>query len=303
LKRVFADFGRPDVVHIQSTIDAGILAFEHLVSMKIPYVITEHGSFFRRHMVPDWKLPLVKKCFGNACASFAVSNSLIADLQTIGVEAKIGIMPNTYDSELFNIEGAQRSEIFTFVMVCALHESLKGVDIAVEAFAKLLQHHDDCRLIIAGAGPDAVQIDQRIDRLGIASNTKTIGPQSRADVARLMKKSHCIVSASRVETFGVTLIEGLACGLAAVATRSGGPEDFIVAPHGVLVPVNDPERLAIAMRDTLENYDSSADARVARNEYVTRNYSKQAFYSRIAPVYDRVCACGKPGAAAGSSSN
>jgi len=53
---------------------------------------------------------------------------------------------------------------------------------------------------------------------------------------------------SRYETFGVALVEAMATGLPAVATRCGGPEDIVTDQTGQLVPPDDPDALAEALQ-------------------------------------------------------
>lgn len=287
LGRVYADFGRPDIVHVQSALDAGILASSSLTKQKIPYVITEHATFYRRGIVPQWKKPLLDACFGNAFASFAVSASLVEDLRRIAISGDIGVLPNIYDCDLFNVSGVHRSGTFTFLMVCSL-VAHKGVDNALRAFAEVHREHDDSRLLIAGDGPDRVELERLIGELGVRPAVRILGHQSRQDIARLMKQSHCIVSASSVETFGVTLIEGLACGLSAISTRSGGPEDFVIPPFGELVPTDSPGELAREMGNSIRNYDGSTEALESRNRYVRERFSKHAFYDRLSAVYGKI---------------
>jgi glycosyltransferase involved in cell wall biosynthesis len=286
LRRVHADFGRPDIVHIQSAVVAGVYGADLVRESNIPYVVTEHATSYRRGKVPESNYAPIRQCFENAFAAFAVSTTLIDDLEQIGVSSNIGVLPNMYEGELFNLDGIDRNPVFTFLMVCQLNAK-KGIDIALAAFAKAHAEVGACRFLIAGDGPDADKAEQQIDALNIRDNVSLLGQQSRECVARLMKESYCIVSASRFETFGVTLIEGLACGLTAIATRSGGPEDFVKPPHGSLVPVDDADALAAEMIRTMRDYDGSEEALCARNQYVQDRFSKEAFYRRISAVYER----------------
>lgn len=287
LKLVFSDFGRPDIVHIQSAVVVGVHGADAILEHKIPYVITEHATSYRRGRVPEQNIPAIRQCFEHASAAFAVSTTLIDDLKRIGVSNRIDVLPNMYDSNLFNLENIDRSDDFTFLMVCQL-TAKKGVDIALEAFAKVHSEYEGCRFLLAGDGPGREQIAQQIDALGIRGVAQLLGSQSRENVALLMKKSHCIVSASHFETFGVTLIEGLACGMTVVATRSGGPEDFVVPPFGSLVPTNDATALAGEMSRMLRTCDKSKEALQERNKYVNERFSKEEFGRRVSAIYEKV---------------
>jgi len=74
-----------------------------------------------------------------------------------------------------------------------------------------------------------------------------------------MQATDVFVLSSHYETFGVVIIEALACGKPVVATRAGGPECIIHEKNGILVSPENIEELAVAMiklRTEVKNYDS-----------------------------------------------
>ena len=74
------------------------------------------------------------------------------------------------------------------------------------------------------------------------------GLLNREEVRNIIQESHVVVSSSIIETFGVTLIEGMSCGKPVIATRSGGPEEFVTPEVGILIPTDDITALANAMK-------------------------------------------------------
>ena len=69
-------------------------------------------------------------------------------------------------------------------------------------------------------------------------------------------KSHVLVSASNMETFGLTIAEGLLRGIPVIATKSGGPCEFVNERNGILVNLAEKEEgLFNAMMQVKTNYD------------------------------------------------
>ncbi|HRB37957.1 MAG TPA: glycosyltransferase, partial [Bacteroidia bacterium] len=78
---------------------------------------------------------------------------------------------------------------------------------------------------------------------------------SRTEVKRELDNCHSFVLSSNYETFGVVLIESLACGRPVVTTESGGPSDFIHSRNGITSSTSI-DSLANAMTKMMEEYNT-----------------------------------------------
>ncbi len=101
----------------------------------------------------------------------------------------------------------------------------------------------------------------------------------------LFHRSHVVLSASDFETFGITLIEALSCGRPIIATRSGGPQDFVTDEVGILVPKNNSAAMAEALRTIRENYTRYQPQ--ALHDYVEARYSEAAIVQRLTELYEQ----------------
>ena len=98
-----------------------------------------------------------------------------------------------------------------------------------------------------------------------------------------MSKAHAFVLSSQHETFGVVLIEALAQGLPLIATRCGGPEDIINKDNGLLVPINDVDRLAEAMFSIYNNYEKYDPEKL--REHCKEEYSEKSISLKLIEIY------------------
>lgn len=119
--------------------------------------------------------------------------------------------------------------------------------------------------------------------LGIDGRLEFAGSQPPARVADYMRESALLVLPSRRESFGAVLVEALACGIPVVATRCGGPEDFITDAVGVLVEKENPEALAAAIRAVLSRLDEYPAAALSR--YAHAGYAWEGIADRTWQVY------------------
>ena len=132
--------------------------------------------------------------------------------------------------------------------VCSL-DAWKGIDVLIRAVAIMRDAGVTTPLIVAGEGPFRPEIERLIGDLGLQEQVNLIGQQSRSSVARLLHQCTLFVLASRFETFGIAVLEAMACGKAVVGTTVDGILEIIDDwKNGILVKPDDPPALAVAIR-------------------------------------------------------
>jgi glycosyltransferase involved in cell wall biosynthesis len=113
-----------------------------------------------------------------------------------------------------------------------------------------------------------------------------LGTLDRGSVVKEMQSADAFVLSSRHETFGVVLIEALACGLPVIATTCGGPECIVEPDDGLLVPPNDASALAGAMERMM--VQRSLYSAVKLRERCLTRFGGKAVTTQIADVYAKV---------------
>ena len=176
---------------------------------------------------------------------------------------------------------------FRFAVVALLNKN-KAIDVLLEAFSRAFGDTGVGEVIleIAGDGEERGNLEKLSRQLGIQDKVRFLGMLPRQEVRNLLQRSHVLLSSSYVETFGVSIIEAMACGRPVIATRSGGPNDFVNDENGLLVPPGDVESLSKAMSYVKRNY-SKYNSREIRN-YCVRRFGKRAVASDLENAYREV---------------
>lgn len=141
----------------------------------------------------------------------------------------------------------------------------KNPELLVRAYSLLPDHiQRQHRLRIVGSGSLDHALRSRISRLGLSSHVDVIPWMEHERLSRIMSKCSLFVLPSFVETFGIVLIEAMACRKPVLATDIPGPRDIVIPGHnGFLVPPNNPIMLRDKLQLLLE--DSNLRSEMGRN--------------------------------------
>ncbi len=277
------EYGKPDVIHLH-VFHAARLGIDASIRFEIPLVWTEHFSDIDRQLI-DRKdeIELVELCKA-ATARVAVSRAFKASL-----EAKFGVsfdyIPNVYQSDLFKPdERRPDTNPFIFVTVGNL-DGNKNQERLIRAFQLAFSPTESVLLKIVGDGEDWDFLRKLISRNSLEKQIEMTGYLSSAEVLEVFHRSHAFVLPSDYETFGVAVIEAMACGLPAIATKCGGPESIITSDRVGLLVEKNPKALAEAMRKLYENYQEYSRSEVAR--FAWDNFSYEAVGQRLTELYQK----------------
>jgi glycosyltransferase involved in cell wall biosynthesis len=152
----------------------------------------------------------------------------------------------------------------------------------LEAFAGLAV--PATRLLIVGEGPERARIEAGISRLGIGERVILTGQQSSA--MPFYAVADLAVLPSRSEGSPNALLEAMAAGVPAVATRVGGvPEIACDGETALLVPAGETGALRTAMGRLLEDAGLSERLASAARQLVEREYTPRSRAQRLAAFY------------------
>jgi glycosyltransferase involved in cell wall biosynthesis len=226
---------RPDVVYAHFLVPAGLWG---ALLGRAPLVVTAHGQ----DVANIGRLPGVRAAtrlvVRRASAVVAVSDYLrrLLEERVPAARGKTEVIDCGVDLERFRTLERAPGPAPAFLCLGSLSERKNVVSLAA-AFERL----GEGTLTFVGAGPLRDELEGR-------AGIHVIGPVAHGRVPELLGVADVLCQPSLVEPFGQSTLEALACGRSVVATRVGGPPEFVPEGAGVLVDPEDEDALVEALR-------------------------------------------------------
>ena len=275
-----------EIVHAHAARDYHRAAFVVRLASRSRLVLTRHALFPLRAI----NRPLLK----DAGRVIAVSRAVAESVRRSGVvePSNIAVVHNGIDVDRF--ERSVNCDSPVLVGTVGHLAPIKGQDVFLRAAAQLSARRGGVRFVIAGEDKSPLMSYRRslesliteLDLSGIVSM-----PGWHDDIPALLSSLTVFVSAARSEPFGLAIVEAMAAGLPVVATASEGALEIIDdGITGRLVPANDPEALAHAINDLLD--DPQERARLGHNaqRVARKRYSLKRMAQDTERVYSEVLA-------------
>jgi glycogen synthase len=295
---------RPDLLHVQCFGPNGAYATALSRLCGLPLVISLQGEtvmddadIFETSRVLRRSL---RKGVRRAGAVTGCSAFTLADAERrFGLATGAGrVVPNAVDLEDADRPGLPPplSELGRpYVLAIGRVVEKKGFDLLLGAYAALdARRRDVAELVLAGEGPAESDLRALAAELGIAAHVHFVGRLDRREVAGAMRGAELLVVPSRLEPFGIVILEAWRAGTAVLATDRGGPPELIDdGKDGVLVDPFDTAAFASALASLLEEpARRAALARAGRRKVAAFGWPEVAeqyrqIYAEVAPATPR----------------
>jgi len=252
---------RPDVVYAHFLVPSGLIG---ALASRAPLVVTAHGRDVRNVGSIRGMATLTRRTVARAAAVIAVSDYLRRALEAKVPEArgKTEVIDSGVGLERFRVEPAP-ADGPRFLCLGALSERKNVVRLA-DAFAQV----GDGTLTFVGDGPLRPRLEGR-------ANVELAGAVGHDEIPKRIVQSHVVCQPSLIEPFGQAVLEAMACGRSVVATRIGGPPEFVPPDAGVLVDPLDVEALAHALRQAAALPSPNQAARAAAEGHDVREQARK----------------------------
>ncbi len=284
-KKYIESHGRPDVIHVH-----GFLAASFLEKVKehyqIPILLTEHSSVLLKPYINQRHTSLLQKSYLNASELIAVSQGL-KDKMAGFTNKPVRVIPNLIDTSFFNPPDQIHTMSKKAFISIGDPIHTKGLDILIKSLAIVRDKIGAVfHLSLGDKIPNRNKLIQLIRNKGLEKEVTFLGVLTRKEVAAALCKSNLYISASRYETFGMCMLEALACGVPVIATRTAGAIDIISKNVGLLVDKEDVQGLAKAIIRFLTQADLFIPSHC--RTYAVEKYDSKIITPKIMDVYNRL---------------
>lgn len=258
---------RPELLHVQCFGPNGVYALALSRRFGIPLAVSSHGeTFMDEDAVFEHSVTLraaLRRALSRAAFVTGCSEYTLADLRArFGLQGGHVVFNGVDPVDHALGDGAARQLESDPPSVFAVGRlvRVKGMDLLIRAFAEA-SLPDGARLVIGGDGSERRALESSALELGIADRVQFLGRLDPDGVARAMASSSVLVVPSRVEAFGIVVLEGWRAGVPVITTRLGGPAEFVSHRRdGFLVDPEAPGELTGALETILG--DPSLAARI-----------------------------------------
>ena len=274
-----------DIIHGHYLFPAGAAAVEVGNKHNIKTYVTAHGSdMFELYKSKPFMRPTIKKVLKNADGIFAVSKALRQEIIATGVSGiaeKTKLSWNSVDITKFSLKDDDSFKkefgLFDKPIVLFVGNLIKRKNVGALLEAKKIAK-SDYYLVIVGDGPLSKKLRKKVEDENISD---VIFTGSRTDVENIIPNCDFLVLPSFSESFGLVLIEALACGKPVIGSDVGGISEIINDDVGLLVNPNDISLISNSIDRLVD--DEELRAKLSAN---ARNRAKD--FSQVTIPYDEV---------------
>ncbi len=270
---------KPELIHGSISYPGGFWAWLIAFLSRRPFVMTEHTRVIHnfRSPVHRWLSVFSMK---RASAILTVSTRMANEITSI-IGKPCHVVPNIIVFDNFkDVVPAPPRNVPQIGFLGGLDRPIKGLDILLKGIALIKK---DFILHIGGSGKLLGEYKKLAAELGIADRCIFYGTIHHWEVPEFMSQLNFFVSASRFESFGMVILEAVACGLPVVATRCGGPDDFITDENGILVPTENSKKLMEAFEWMMGHYALFDPSKLKK--YVAERFSPSVIAQKINAIY------------------
>jgi glycosyltransferase involved in cell wall biosynthesis len=281
------------LIHAHWAVPIGLIGAVTGLLVHKPLIVTIHGSDQR--MAAERSV-FFRRIFLFVCSRakhvHCVSNSMKEEIEKWGIdEGKISVFPMAVDDSFLqagkNRKFGEKDEPLTVISNRNLH-SLYNVSLFVRSIPHVIEKDSRWRFLIAGEGPERVDLENQAKDLSISPYITFLGRIPHEEMACLLGSADIYVSTSTSDGTSVSLLEAMASGAFPIVTNIGSNQRWISdGENGFLVPLEDEVFLAEKIIEASQNMDLRKEATRKNMEIITECAEEKRNTSRMIGIYEK----------------
>jgi L-malate glycosyltransferase len=279
------------IPHASSAYMAKLILNEQGRDIKI--ITTLHGTDITLIGLDPTLLPLVRFSIEKSDGVTAVSRFLREKtLSNFNINREIEVIPNFVDTEHWSRKevDSKRVQFAPNGEPVLVHISnfrpVKRVTDVIRTF-KQVRDKMPAKLLMVGDGPDRAEAERLCRELDICTDVRFLGKQTA--LPEILSASDLFLMPSQSESFGLSALEAMSCGVPAITSSAGGLSELVV--HGVtgyISEVGDVDRMARYAIELLSHQKKYEQFSRAARERAANNFSANDIVPMYEAYYQRV---------------
>jgi len=253
---------QPDIVHLHGASLPYVLTAVGL-SKTLPVVVTIHGNAiieasYKRGLAKIWGAiisgTLMKYAIRNLGTTIVCSQHMKENFARLN-KTRVFVIPNGIDLPMYQPSKEKRGDQrFSYVLYMGGYSKVKGVDLLIRSLPLVYRRTGPIPVYIAGPDTENKELIRLVRQEGVEQSVKLLGFVTEERKVTLLQQAGLIVVPSRYESFGIVILEAMACGIPVVASRSGGIVELIQdRESGLLFDAENVTQLADCIATMIQN--------------------------------------------------
>ena len=234
-----------DLIHAHTLLPSGFVAYKLAMKWRIPFIITSHGMDFYR-CLPDvnkyrhskqYNYKELKKAnivLSKSNYIIAVSENYARQITEYNSKANVKVIENSYNKDIFfkmkRCDARKRLSISLndkILISTGNFVKSKGHIHLLKAMNEVIKRYPNIKLYIIGGGMLWKKYNEFIKKNNLLDNVYLLDEISQRELALWNNAADIFVFPSISESFGIALIEAMACGIPVIAADASGPQGII----------------------------------------------------------------------------
>ena len=287
-----------DVLHVHYAIPHAVCAVlaRDMCGENIGIVTTLHGTDISVLGEDSTLQQSIKYGIDRSDIVTTVSDALkVETYERIETTKPIETIYNFVDEEVFHpMDGSKLKQQFGIredervLIHISNFRKIKNIPDIIDAFMKVREAMP-AKLLLVGDGPEKHRVMDKLRDMPYKSDVLFLGKQE--NIAELFSISDLKLLLSEKESFGLVLLEAMACGVPGIGTNIGGiPEVIEHGTNGYLVELGDVDAVAHYAIELLSDEDKLAEFRINALEAVQTKFKSEKIIEQYEKIYEKLAA-------------